>query len=97
MENKLRHSQEILAGLTRKDFALVKKHAEAMAIVTYLEKSDRADVPGYRRQLALFEEANKELIRQAKNENLAGATIAYTQLTLSCVQCHDALRDGKKK
>ena len=37
-----------------------------------------------------------ELIRQAGKKNLGGATLAYTQLTLSCVHCHNVVRDAKK-
>jgi hypothetical protein len=43
--------------------------------------------------LTLFQTANRELIRAAENENLDGATLAYLQLTLSCVNCHKVVRD----
>ena len=38
----------------------------------------------------------KELIRQAERKNVSGATLAYTQLVSSCVQCHTVVRDAKK-
>jgi len=97
MTRKLDHSQKILAGLTKGDFAMVKKSAEAMRIVAYLAKADAADLPEYRRQVRYFDDANKELIRQADNKNVNGATLAYTQLTLSCVQCHTVVRDAKSR
>jgi hypothetical protein len=68
-----------------------------MQVVSYLEEWDRGEMPEYRRQLGYFEGANKELIRQAKKKNINGATLAYTQLTLTCVQCHNVIRDAKKK
>ncbi len=97
MTRKLDHSQKILAGLTKGDFQLVKKSAEALRVVGYLAKADAADVPEYRRQVRYFDDANRELIRQADNKNVNGATLAYTQLTLSCVHCHIVVRDAKKK
>jgi hypothetical protein len=97
MKRKLEYSRKILEGLTRGDFDLVKTSAAALEVVSYLEESDRADLPGYRRQLRYFTDANKELIRQCRNRNSSGATLAYTQMTLSCVHCHDLIRDAKKK
>ena len=40
-----------------------------------------------------FEFANMELVRNAKADRLDGATIAFQQLTISCVSCHKMLRD----
>jgi len=97
MEAKLEHAQKVLAGLTRGDFEMTKKHAESMQVISHLEKWDRADLPEYKRQIGYFDEANKELIRQANNKNIQGATVAYTLLTVSCVHCHNIVRDVKKK
>jgi hypothetical protein len=96
MKEKLNHSQQILAGLTKEDFEMIRKNADALLVVGYLEKSDRAKDAEYRRQIRNFEDATKELIRQAEKKNLGGATLAYTQMTLSCVQCHTVVRDAKK-
>jgi hypothetical protein len=96
MKNKLVFSQNILAGLTESDFDKIRKNAEAMNFLGYLEKWLRADMPAYKYQVSHFEFANHELIRQAKEKNLDGATLAYNQLTVSCVQCHKIVRDAKK-
>jgi hypothetical protein len=97
MKKKLDHSKGVLSGLTRADFEMIRKNAEAMKVIGYLEEWDRADLPEYKRQLRYFSDANKELIRQANNKNINGATLAYTQMTLSCVHCHNVIRDVKKK
>jgi hypothetical protein len=96
MEKKLEHTQKILAGLTKADFEMIQSSAGEMQVLNYLEGWVRADRPEYKRQLGYFSDANKELIRQAGKKNLGGATLAYTQLTLSCVQCHALVRDAKK-
>jgi hypothetical protein len=96
MKKKLELSQNILAGLTESDFEKIRANAEAMGFLGYLEKWVRADRPDYKRQISHFEFANQELIRQARDENVEGATLAYTQLTVSCVQCHKIVRDVKK-
>lgn len=99
MQLKLQMSQEILAGLTRGDFAAVETHAQKMNVVNFMEKLVTADKPHYKeytRQLQAFETANRELLRQSAAKNAEGATLAYVQLTISCVQCHKLIRDAKK-
>jgi cytochrome c556 len=96
MKQKLVFSQNILAGLTESDFDKVRTNAAAMSFLGYLEKWARADQPDYKKQVAFFDFASQELIRQAKEKNLDGATLAYNQLTVSCIQCHKIVRDVKK-
>jgi hypothetical protein len=96
MQRKLEYSQKVLAGLTKADFESIKRSATNMNFMGYLEKSSLASTPGYKQQITSFEFANQELIRQAGDKNLEGTTLAFTQLTLSCVQCHKLVRDAKK-
>lgn len=100
MKQKLELSQNILTGLTHGDFEQVEINAQRMNVVNYLEKgiaSDKPQYEEYRRQLNYFTLANREILRQAKAKNIEGATLAYNQLTISCVQCHQVVRDAKKK
>ncbi len=52
----------------------------------------RKDTKAYRAQLAIFEFANDELLRNVDEKDIEGAALAFTQLTLSCVNCHKQLR-----
>jgi hypothetical protein len=96
MKQKLVASQNILAGLTKEDYEAIEKNAQSMLVVGYLEKWVRADTPTYRNLLKDFEYANKSLTLAAREKNLDGATIAYVQLTFSCVHCHKIVRVGGK-
>jgi hypothetical protein len=99
MKAKLEMSQGILAGLTKGDFEAVEAGAQKMNVVNHLEKLVAANQPHYKeymRQLNAFETANRELLRQAAKKNTEGATLAYVQLTVSCVHCHRVVRDAKK-
>jgi hypothetical protein len=99
MKQKLEMSQHILAGLTKGDFEAVEANAQKMNVVNYMEKLVAADQPHYKeymRQLNSFETANRELLRQASKKNIEGSTLAYMQLTVSCVHCHRVVRDAKK-
>lgn len=97
MRHKLVASQKILEGMTRADYEMIEKNAAAMQVMGHLEAWVRADRPEYKAQLHAFEHANGAIVFAAKDRNLDGVTIAYTQLTISCVQCHKLIRDKVKE
>jgi len=93
MKKKLEYSEKILGGLATEDFDVIGKTAKTMNTLTQMEKWVRGNVPEYRTQLQLFQNANEQIIRAAERKNLDGAALAYVQLTLSCVNCHKVVRD----
>ena len=97
MKHKLIASQKILEGMTRGDYELIENSAQGMRVMGYLEGWVRADMPGYKEQLRAFEHANGAIVRHAHDENLDGVTLAYTQLAISCVQCHKLVRDNVRQ
>jgi cytochrome c556 len=97
MKHKLAASQRILEGMTRADYEMIEKSAEGMQIASYLEAWIRADLPDYKAQFQAFDYANRAIVSAARHKNLDGVTIAYTQLTISCVQCHKIVRDKVKE
>ena len=96
MKSKLDNSKNVLEGLTREDFPAIEKGAKAMRGLTVLEQWFRADTPRYKAQLNAFRYANDALIQAAEEKNLDAASIAYTQLTISCVNCHKQVRGADK-
>ena len=93
MEKKLEYTQDILRGLATGDLELVEEKSEQMRVVSRIEGWVRNRKPGYRAQFQAFRFANAEILRNAEADNLDGATIAFQQLTISCVSCHKILRD----
>jgi cytochrome c556 len=67
-----------------------------MNALTQLERWTHASLPGYRAQLKVFQEANERVIRAADKEDLDAAAEGFTQLTMSCVNCHKIVRDAKR-
>lgn len=100
MQAKLHSAQQIFAGLTQGDLEVVKKRAQYMAVVNVLEdwlkKSEFKKKSAYQGQLNAFEFANKELIRNADDDNIDGALEAWVKLSRSCVECHKLIRDPAK-
>ena len=52
----------------------------------------RQQPPEYRTQLRSFQSSVSDIVTSAEDENLDGATLAFTQMTVSCVKCHKELR-----
>ena len=97
MKKKLDYSQNILAGIATADFDKIVENAEAMRHLSNIEGFIRGRTPGYRTQLHFFQESTDEIVRQAKKDNVEGAALAFTQLTVSCVNCHKQLRAEPQK
>jgi hypothetical protein len=94
MEKKLRYSQELLRLLAVGDLDELQATAHRMKLVSKVEGFVRSNNATYTNHLRVFQLANEELIRQAERENIEGATLAFHQLTSSCVSCHVAIRQG---
>ena len=92
MDQKLRLSKELLTGLATGDFHTIGKSAEVMRGLNRVEKFVRRGPEGYRDYLRQFNMANQALVDAAANENLEAATLAFNQMTISCVNCHKHLR-----
>lgn len=92
MEKKLEHSQAILRGLAMGDFQDVQYNASRLKVLNRVEGFVRRKNPDYRSHLNTFSRVIAEIERQAEKENIEGATLAFNQLTVSCVQCHKSLR-----
>lgn len=95
MKKKLEYSEKILEGLTAADFEEISKNAKMMGQLNAIEDFVRGRDESYEFHLKSFNYANRDLLRQAAEEDIDGAALAYTQLTLSCVNCHKHLRDTK--
>lgn len=93
MEKKMEYSQEMLRGLVSGDLDTVAEKAEQMRVVSKVEGWIRGKKSGYRAQLQVFEFANNEILRHARAGNLEGTTMAFHQLTTSCVSCHKMTRE----
>jgi hypothetical protein len=96
MEKKLEYSKDMLGALAAGQFEEIEKHAERMRLVGKIEGFVRGRSPSYASHLQSFDLATRELKRQARAESIEGATLAFNQLTTSCVTCHQTLREASR-
>jgi len=95
MQEKLRHSKDILEGLTREDYSQIRKGACALKSMNESHEwagRSRPEAVRFRLYSLEFEELLEQLIAKADQKNIDGATLAYLRLTMNCVNCHKELR-----
>lgn len=88
MREKLGHSQQLLDAVVTSRWAALEQHAVALRSLTKRPAWAVLQSPEYARQTARFDRALDDLIAAARRKDLDEAPLAYTALTLSCVQCH---------
>ncbi|MGZ9129993.1 MAG: hypothetical protein ACXW4Z_19630 [Candidatus Binatia bacterium] len=96
MRAKLEFAKSILDGLSVGDFEKIEEGAIAMRGLNEVEDFVRGRSPAYTAQLNVFRISTDGLVDSAKQRNINGAALAFTQMTISCVNCHRVLRESAK-
>src|SRR5262249_11137440 len=81
MRPKLDHSKAVLEGITLENFDLVAKSARALKELSEAAEWKVSPSVTYLRYSGEFQRLAEELIQQAKDKDIDGATLAYVQLT----------------
>jgi hypothetical protein len=88
MREKLAHSQKILEAVVTSDWKTLERESRAVQQLTKEPAWRVLMTPEYVRHTGTFIRALDELISAAEAHDLDATPLAYTALTLSCVQCH---------
>jgi hypothetical protein len=92
MKAKLVAAQKVLEGISTEDFTLVGRSANQLLDYSKASAWMVQQSPEYARFTEDFRRQSTALAREARNKNVDGATVAYFQLTISCVNCHKLIR-----
>lgn len=92
MRTKLMYSQNILEGLTRGDFKLIKTGIEEIQNVTAGEQWIAIDNEDYKRLTEEFKTATKRLKTAAETGNIEATALRYYELSTNCIDCHLHIR-----
>ena len=93
MANKLQTSQKILESIATSDFKKIEQHADELQKIANQAEWIAYKAPRYELHSNEFRRAADTISRKAKEKNLDGVTLAYMDLTMSCVRCHQYVRE----
>ncbi len=88
MQQKLGHSQVVLAAVTTSNWGEMERRSEALIQLTKDPAWMVLNTPDYARNSQAFVRAAEDLLDAARRRDLDAAPLAYVSMTLSCVQCH---------
>jgi len=95
MRMKLDLSQQVLRALALEDFGALETNAVRLAKLSEMAGWQARNTPEYTWFSAEFRRSAEELAHAARAKNVDGATVAYTQMTFSCVSCHKYMRKSR--
>lgn len=91
MWRKLDLAHDILDALVTEDFEALKAYGEDLETLGVAGEFFVNDTEEYRYHAHRFRDAARSLMLAARDNNLDGATLAYVELTMTCVRCHQTL------
>ena len=95
MREKLDCSHYILNGIATENFDLISANAEKLSKLSQATAWRARETPEYEVLSAEFRRHADALAKAAKDRNPDAASLAYVQMTLSCVNCHKYMRRPK--
>lgn len=95
MRAKLDYSKDVLEGLATADYKKIADGARALRDLTEQERWRVSPEIRYVRYTEEFERLTEDMEAAARKENIDGATLAYVNLTINCVNCHKFVRDQR--
>ena len=94
MRQKVAYSQQVLVGITLEDFGLIADNAKKLVELSNKTNWYSRQVPEYELFLNEFRRNAQQLTEAGQQKNLDAASLAYVQMTLSCVSCHKLIRNS---
>lgn len=92
MRAKLMYSQNVVEGLSTKNFKLVAEAAKEIEQIMRGDAWQPKDSPEYERLNGELRMAADRLQTSANKGDLEASALRYFDLTLSCIDCHEYLR-----
>jgi len=95
MRRKLEFSKNVLEGLALEQYPMIEKNAKALKVLSQAAEWEVPMIPNATDYVAMTSEFQRyadDLVKNARQGNIDGATLAYVKLTMNCVQCHKYVR-----
>lgn len=92
MKLKLESAQLTLEGLALEDYEAIGQHGQRLHLISQETGWNVLQTKQYQLYSAEFRRTAMRIVNAAKRKNLDAASLAYVQLTLSCIECHKHVR-----
>ena len=96
MVKKLKSAHHVLDGVAIGDFKKVASGGEELVRLAKSETWQLIRSPYYERHSKDFILATEKLVKKANEKNMDGVALAYVEVTLSCVRCHQYVREHRR-
>lgn len=93
MHEKLNSSKMLLEGLALGDFRKMTNSAEKLIQLSKTAEWFVFKTPRYELHSNEFRRAAEVIVQKARNKNLDGVALAYFDMTMSCIRCHQYVRE----
>lgn len=96
MAAKLKGSQALMQYIALNDFARLSETSEDLAqIARTIAFMNSYKGVEYEFHMTTFRRAVEMIGTKAKDRNMDGVLVAFNDMTLSCLKCHNGIRDKK--
>lgn len=93
MRGKLDASKDVLEGLVTEEFGTIEAGADRMRLMSRKAEWNSIKTERYAQLSEEFRQSTEKLSKVAREKKLDSAALAWTQITLQCVNCHQYARD----
>ena len=93
MRQKLHASNQILEGLCTEDLEMVSDGSDTLMKMSGEEHWRVSNDIMYRRYSTEFMHAVEELQQEAKDNDMNGTSMAWVNVTMKCLKCHEWVRN----
>lgn len=97
MRDKLTHANKALEGLSMHDFGMIAEAGKTLGVISRAAAMNANRTEQYVRFSKNFQEQARDLERHAVERNIDAASMDYVRITLTCVQCHNYIRENRAK
>lgn len=93
MRKKLDASNKVLEGLMTDDFDMIEKASDDLLKISMEERWRISADPTYGRFSREFRSTIKKLKTKAKKDSIDGTALAWMDVSMSCIECHEWVRN----
>jgi hypothetical protein len=93
MRQKLQASSTVLEGLCTEDLAMVSEGSRTLLKMSHEERWRVSADMMYRRYSNEFVASVEELLKEAEDQDMDGTSMAWVNVTMKCLKCHEWVRN----